>query len=194
MDVDLLNEKLDRAGLATAAILARVRFYNDADRIAPDFSATNYLPFYYHLGQQLRPSRMLFAGLGDGYTASAFLAGCTTLEGFTAFQAVTPAFYGNIGRQNVREYFKGRFEFIYGDDSKLDELLARKGWDLVVFAAGASIPQLQKTWENLETDALIAVDRLTADLHTSSLQEFADLHKRTPVLFKTRFGLGILQR
>ena len=80
MDWKLLQEKLDRAAVPSRILLSGTKMYDESSRAASAYSDPRHFPFYYYLGQQLQPKKVLQVGAYLGLPAVCFLQGCKTVE------------------------------------------------------------------------------------------------------------------
>lgn len=159
-----------------------------------------YLPFYYHLGSQLKSKNLIELGFGLGLTASALLQNCPTVEKYVGFQIVKDDFYYStrLGNSTLKEYFKGNVKIDLGDTKKFEELVNTDIWDLGLITQKIDERFLRlymdKIWKNLSSEALIVVDHLQESSRMQIFDDWCKSINRKPEIYETRYTLGIVTK
>lgn len=196
---DTLHEKLN-SHLTPKNLLPRVRFIDLSSQDTAAFNDSRYLPFYYHIGCVLTSKKIVEVGFGIGLVASSFLSGCKNTETYLGFQERTSEFYSpRIGRANVREIYKGNLDICVGSIEDFNSKVCSEQWHVGIISEKMDPIKmrgyLESIWKNLSYEGLLIVDYI--DMDEAVKQAFCDFCKnksRSPNLYNTRYGLGLVKR
>lgn len=197
----LLDQELNKPFIARA-LMDGYRLVNESDRKAPSYADPKFVPFYYHLGKHLKPKRVVEINLGLGLFSASFFKSCKDTVEFLALQEQGKEFYSaRMGRKNVQSNFKGEIHIHVGDvlDNEFTEIFLPKMWDLALISVETGFDKhmlyLDFVWPQISHDGVIVMDFLTK--HTPGREAFLAFckgHNKEPVLFETRYGVGIVQK
>jgi predicted O-methyltransferase YrrM len=197
----LLEEKLDK-NLSPRVFLDSMRVIDEESRKTAAYNDPRYIPFYYWLGEAVKPKSVIEIGFRLGLCSGNFFRGCKTAEKFFAFQEISTEYYSpRIGRRNVKDHFKGKFDIHVGflTDDRVDMILSVNVWDLAIINEEVGYDKhrsyLEVIWSKLNTDGLIIMDYVSR--HKPAKEAFLDFCKyvnREPVVVNTRYGIGIIRK
>ncbi len=186
----------------THHLLGRSRLIDEGSRETSEFTDPRYLPFYYHLGSVFPVENLMEIGFRLGLPSACLIQGCKNIKNYFGFREKQEEYYSQrLARGNIKDYFRGKFESYCGltTDSKFIDCLKEFKWDVVLIDEETSYDKhrayLDLVWSSLAWGGLLVVDYL--DKHEASrkaFREFCATHSREPVLFPTRYGVGIIQR
>lgn len=191
MDVVLLKEKLDRGQPPSSIILSGARLLNPGFRESPIYSDPTYYPFYYHLGSQLNGNPLRVAQIGHqfGLVGMAFMAGFHKDCRWEIFDETLE--FKNVINMNISKH--GSVEVCFNPMRTFCEERQR---DLTLLTRECSKEDyrqhLESLWNGLKLGGLLVADYITQTGNV--FHEFCRVKNREPVLFKTRYGVGIVER
>jgi hypothetical protein len=197
----ILESKLTKQLIPARILLDKFRIIEETSRRASAYTDPKYAPFYYYLGGLVSPKNVLDVGFKLGLLSGSFFQGCKTAENFLGFQEKTEEYYSpRLGRANIKSCFKGNFDFYYG--SLNDEVLLNKlriNWDLIFINEERDYDYyrecLDLVWNYLNVDGMVAMDYVLSDKHSKkAFADFCATKNRTPVIIKTRYGTGLVQK
>jgi hypothetical protein len=201
MDSSLLNEKLGSNLLSSSVLLGQAKMLDLSSRESPAFNDPRYFPFYYHLGSQVSPKVVCQIGCKLGLIGACFLQSCRSTEEWLAMDAMVdnvkpPA---SIITSNLSLFGKAKVNFMLLNDSML-KMDGVKGF---VFGMGLLTEKYspEKTqlyldflWKYLSSEGLLVVDYIQDDAVKGVFLDFCRVKNREPLLFDTRYGVGIVNR
>lgn len=201
--VSSVRSKLKAQTVPPRILLDRLRLVDEDSRKSSQYNDPNYLPFYYHISKFIQPSRMLQIGLGLGLQACCFLQGAKSVKSLLALQRPVKGFYSpRLALSNLRDVKNKDLvvEYYYGEI--LDEVFInrmRVGFDLVLVTEKSHGDQAQETleicWEHLKLDGCIIIDYVESNRDIGEVfRDFCKAKNRECVLFKTRYGTGMIQK
>lgn len=193
MDAEIVREQLELGLMSPQNLLAGTKLLEESSRNAGDYQDFNYLPFYYHLGKQLTPKFVFQIGSKLGLIGCCFLKGCKTVESWYVLDENKDA-PKNIIASNLRSYSPISKGIFAGED--IDFVLTKSGRiDLGLltenFGTERNLKYLNFLWKHLVPEGLLVVDYINSD---DVFHEFCRVNNREPVIFNTRYGVGIIQR
>jgi predicted O-methyltransferase YrrM len=206
MELRELEEKLSldlkRQLISPSVLLDGLRIIDDEDRKSSQYVDPLYVPFYYHLGKYLKPKSLLECGFGLAFLSTCFMKSCRTVEVMFALQERVDEFYSNrIAIKNIKTVFDGTFYYHYGQilDATCQEKLNANNWDLAFLNDklhyDKHMLQLDIVWDHLNDGGHIVADNIIAHTHAATaLMNFCKIKNIKPIIFKTRFGTGIIQK
>ena len=187
MDTSLINECLDKGLISPRVLLSGVKLLSEDSAQAPEFLDRRNLPFWFHLGKELQVGRAFQIGPRLGLVAACFLQSCPVAEWMCLggnHRFVT----SNIALKSTPT----RVEFY-----KQSETHA-KNYDFALLTESYDYDTAKKflefAWSGLNQEGLLAVDYIDNETQGKAFDEFCRVKNREPVKFKTRYGVGILER
>ena len=192
-----LQSDLDKKVVSSKILLNRFRLIQEADRQSGAYQDPNWLPFYYHLGKYIKGDSLMEIGFSLGLPSCCFMQRQQISRFLKKKKKVKDEkFYPNLGLANIRQ-FKVVPEFHLGELEEIEDQL-EKGWD--IFLVGEKISHdlmrnhLDILWNHLNSDGFMIVDYLSDKSTNEAFSAFCKISNREPVLFDTRYGIGIVQK
>ncbi len=140
-------------------------------------------------------------GLQLGLLSGCFLTGCQTVEHFLAFQKETDEFYSQrISRANIRDKYKGSFDFYYGKTTdEAWEVKFNLPWDVVFINDEADYDQhmsyLDMAWDKMDYGGRVVMDYISShEPSKDAFFNFCKVNGREPITMDTRYGTGIFEK
>ncbi len=197
IEKDLVKKLID-----SRILLDRFRVIDESSRKTSAYTDPYYIPFYYHLGKYVFPKKMFEIGFRLGLFSGSFLTSCKTVEKFVAFQQHQEnIFYSpKLGCGNIKKTYTNDFNYHVGEifDKPFEKMLEGK-WDFVIINEELNYEKhrtyFEFVWERMELDGIIIVDYV--NFHgpvKTAFQDFCKIVNREPVICKTRYGTGLIQR
>lgn len=195
-----LNDLLDRQPVSSKILLNNFRLIDENSRLSASYADPRYLPFYYYLGKFIHPISMIEVGFGLGLASGCFFKSCKSVNNFFSFQEKTEEFYSpKFGIKNIKNNYKNKFSLHIGkmyDDEFIENT---KNYDFVIInermGYDHSMSCLEICWKNLEFDGYLVMDSVSAyQPSKESFDNFCKSVSREPVVFKTRYGTGIVRK
>lgn len=199
-----LNEELDSALISSRVLLSRFRLIDENSRRAGAYQDPRYAPFFYHLGKHIQPKRVVEIGVRLGLLSGSFFQSCKSAQEYVGFQQKGEEFYSpRLAKANLKDVFKGDV-FIYVGD--LDEAWVKNlhpiptvsANDLAIVNDSVGHDDLRNhldhIWNSMKLDGLIVVDGIGEKSTKDAFTAFCKLKNRTPIIFKTRYGTGIVKK
>ncbi len=200
--VQKINERLESGLLPAHILMSRMRLSNESMRHSIEYTDPTHLPFYYHLGKDLAPEKLLEFGFGEGILSGCLLLSCKTVKEFLAFQSAKGQEYSaRLGRANVKDCYDQAFDIHVGsvDDVEFLERLQAKRWDVILMheslAYNDCMSRLRLAWANISADGLIIMDRINYDKSTGqAYYDFCKVSNRNPVTCNSKYGVGLIYK
>lgn len=197
-----LNEDLKKQLVGSKVLLQSFRLIDEASRKTAAYADPRFAPFYYHLGKYIEPTKVLCVGFRLGLLPGCFLKSCESVENILAVERVKKEYYSpRLGTKNIRQRFKGDFRFLMSEfhDPSNQYPFDSDKWDLVIvdeeFDYDVGRIVFDKIWDNLADDGIIVVEYLEGtNPNGDAFRDFAKIHNREPVEFKTRYRTGIVEK
>lgn len=198
----ILKSKIDKAAIPSHVLLDKFRVIDEYSRRTAAYTDPRYAPFYYYLGNLIEPKTFAEFGLRLGLLSGSLFKSCKTVKTFFAFQPKIDGFYSSrIPLSNIRAVYKNEVWFHYGSptDSEFIEVLGRVKWDLVTINDEGSYDSHRQyfdvAWDNLATNGFIVSDYAISHRPAKDAYiDFCKMKNREPILLKTRYGTGIIQK
>jgi hypothetical protein len=206
MDAKLLREQLESRLISPQNLLAGTKLLDESSRTTGDYNDFNYFPFYYHLGKQLTPKVVYQIGAKLGLVGACFLRSCKTVEQWLAMDQ-DRYLAARIIESNLKLHTKysenatpgGPIGYMGLNDSMLDKTTSCTfdfpGFDLGLltenFGPERYLKHLNFLWRYLTPEGLLVADYINSD---DVFHEFCRVKNREPMIFNTRYGVGIIQR
>jgi len=193
--MDIQSLQLDLK-ISARALLASFRFLTEESRLTGAYQDPLYFPFYYYLGQKVDAKNLIEWNFNLGLYGGCFLKGNDTVENMFSFHEKTEEFYSSrIGISNIKNHYHKNFEICEGTIDEAQERLAQDSWDVAIVNGEVSrkeqISRLEILWEHIKLDGLIVVDYISSNC---GFEDFCHIKNRVPVIFDTRYGIGIIQK
>lgn len=198
-----IEEQLDKQLISSRVLLNNFKLIEESSRLSSSYQDPFYLPFYYYLGKAIQPKSLLEIGVKIGLTSGCFLKGCQTVERFIGFQKKTKDYfserlaYSNI--YDVTKKTKPKLDFYHG--SILDEQFSSKVGlvDLILINDKIPYEEMRQTldiaWTFLNVNGYLVVDYIDSDNAVrDAFSSFCKVSNREPTIFKTRYGVGLVQK
>lgn len=194
MSWEQLEQKLQNSPLTSRILLSKARLLDERGWNTGEMNDPKNLPFYYHLGGFIQPKKVLEYGFGLGLTAACLTQNCPSIEKYVGLQLLNGDEYYSfrLGKATLKEYYLKEVFLKSGNLEKLKEIIQSDVWDLVILSTILPNHDYEKFWENLCIDGLIVIDHLFEQ--TAQFTTFCEARNRKPVLFETRYGVGIIKK
>jgi hypothetical protein len=183
--------------ISTDVLLPQVKLPNNSSKQSPAFSDPNYLPFYFRLGMESNPQVVCQIGCNLGLVGACFIKGCKTVREWISFDGK------NQNSRFVESNLKlaGCPKITIKDldfSTKNFDTNVEKVADMAFLSESFDIKKteisLDLLWNCLKPDGFLVVDYIHDTQIFASFQRFCQIKNREPVLFKTRYGIGIVIR
>lgn len=200
MDRELLQRNLDDGHITSEILLSGTKLYSESSRDSILYKDNRYLPFYYHLGKQLQPKEVVQIGPVLGLVGACFLRSCQTVEHWLAIGngekhcgaiikdnlVLHTKYQGTWGHINYMGLIPEMLEPQIESDIKYD-----LGFLTESFDEGRYRKYLDFLWTHLASEGLLVADYISSN---SVFHDFCRVKNREPMIFDTRYGVGIVQR
>ena len=198
----ILDSKLAKSLIPARILLDKFRVIEESSRKTAPYTDPAYAPFYYYLGTLIEAKSVAEIGTRLALLSGCFLKGCKTVKTFLGFQEKTEEYYSlRLARANIKSVFKGRFDFYLGEitDDAFVDYFAKRNWDTVIINEEMTYDRhrdyLDMIWQHMAGDGLIVMDYISSHEHAKKAYfDFCKTQNREPITFKTRYGVGIVQR
>lgn len=200
MDIQILQlelqKDLEKQTISSKALLGTFRLLTDKSRLTGAYQDPLYFPLYYHLGKRIDAKNLIEWNFNLGLYGGCFLKGNNTVENIFAFHEKTDEFYSSrMGVSNIKNHYHKKFEICEGTIEEAQEGLSKDSWDIAIVNGEVSykkqISRLNVLWEHLKLDGLIVVDYIYSN---HGFEYFCHTRNRVPIIFNTRYGIGIIQK
>jgi hypothetical protein len=195
--LDIVANKFENRDIATDVILPNIKLLDTSSRQSPAFNDPRYLPFYYRLGCEIKPKKVLQFGSKIGLVSAAFLKGCKTVdEWFFIDENKT---YLNIIESNLKLNGCNKIEFRFLDKNPIEneekfELYADIALIAEEYDSKRLMTYMNFAWNSLKLDGLLVVDYIQKIDSHDAFMSFCEIKNRIPVFFKTRYKVGVLTK
>lgn len=152
---------------------------------SPHFSATNYLPFFYILGQEISKTGTVFCLDPDyGLELAAFLRGCKAEKVVATGKA-----HFSYPLKNVSAV---------GSSLEMSKTMPEGKFNVALILGKREWPEsrdvLLDIWDRMADNSLIIVDYIQAEPVGRGWADLSAVTNRTGVVFPTRYGTGVMMR
>ncbi len=196
-----LSNKIRNQLISSRVLLDKLRLFDENSRKSSQYQDPNYLPFYFYLSKCVSANSILQIGLNLGLEICCFLQGNKNVSSFFGFQTQTEQFYSErLAFSNIKDINKKiNLDYYYG--RIYDEEFNKKAnnFDLILISENSNFDKIKDCflicWEKLNSNGFLVVDYLNYD--KKNYKNFIDFCKsvnRKESVFKTRYGVGIVQR
>lgn len=198
-----INKKLNKQLMSPRILLDRLRLIDEDSRKSSQYQDPNYLPFYYYLSRFINPKSILNVGFYLGLPCCCFLQGSDSAEKMLGFQRVNKLFYSpRLALSNIKDIKRKKIEidFYYGNmvDLEFQNKLTQK-FDLIMLTEDMTNDQINEcldiSWECLNLDGFLVCDYINSNKFIKKIfSSFVKTKNRDAFYFKTRYGVGIIQK
>lgn len=196
-----LDNELSLQKICGKVILDRFCLIDESSRKSPAYIDPNYSGFYYHLGKFLKPSSMMEIGFDLGLLSGSFLTSCKTVNKFFGLRESTNEYVSmRLGKQNIKKAMKGERDFYIGSVyDKQIELFLLGGYDLILITEQKSydkhLEYFDFAWSNLSENGVVVIEYLDGNISAKkAFMAFCKSKSREALVFKTRYGTGLVQK
>ena len=188
---DLVENKFNDRDISTEVILPNIKLLTSSSKESPEFLDPKYFPFYYRLGCEIQPKKIIQIGSKLGLIASSFLKGCKSVEEWHFFDDTKPAI--NIIKSNLTIngcsncFFKYPINLEYNNNIFFDLAFLSQSYD-----SNNELSYMKFLWNALKSGGVLVVDYLFDKNVSECFNDFCLIKNRTPKIIKTRYGVGII--
>ena len=191
-----LQEDLKKQTISSSVLLGNFRLLSDKPRLTGAYQDPLYFPLYYHLGKRVGAKSLIGWNFNLGLYSGCFLKGNNTVENMFVFHENTEKFYSSrMGVSNIKNNYRKKFDICEGTIEEAQEGLSKDSWDIAIVNGEVSsedqIARLDILWEHIKLDGLIVVDYIGSNC---GFDDFCHIKNRVPIIFNTRYGIGIIQK
>lgn len=195
--LNCVAEKFETKSISTDVILPHVKVNSATSKESPEFNDPRYLPFYYRLGYEIQPEFSVQIGSKLGLVGASFLRSCKSIKEWHIYEKNNPNH--RIVESNLKLYGCPKIVFQNVEDyDKLDLEKTRLSANIAFLSESfdykTSDIYLDFLWNCLKPEGLLIVDYIENKTTSESFYKFCVVKNRKPILFKTRYGVGILTR
>lgn len=207
MDADLIRKQLNDCLITSERLLAGTKLVDESSRDSADYLDPNHFPFYYHLGKQLTPKKVFQIGARLGLVGCCFLSSCKTVEEWMAMDHGRDL-TSRIIAANLKLHTKYKDDIMPGPfqcmgllwHTELEKDSKRtipndQSYDLCFlsdhYEPEKQLVYLKFLWNLLNPEGLLVADYINSD---DVFHEFCRVSNREPVIFNTRYGIGIIKK
>ena len=188
MNTQLIREDLEKGLIGPRILLSGVRLMDETSRDSSEYTDRQNYPFWYHLGKQMGLKKRAFqVGPGLGLVPYCLLQ-CSPVSEWTCFGGNEAFVTKNIKQRSphTRVSFHKQLE-VRPPDYDLALLTQEYDYD-------NAKKFLEFLWIGLESGGLLAVDYIDNDAQGEAFRDFCRVKNRESVNFKTRYGVGLIER
>ena len=204
MDYAKLQEDLDKALIGPHQLLSGTKVLAESSRESPEYQDRRNLPFWFHLGKQVSVSEVLQIGAMIGLPAACFLQSCKSVSNWGVVQSFTQNVRedgtNNVMSSNIKLH-SPEIEVAYHPRRFVMQgkgAIGSCGLAILTEECGSSryspTDFLTLLWDCLKPEGLLVCDYINSNAQGEAFREFAGVKNREPVIFKTRYGVGIIER
>jgi hypothetical protein len=166
-----IKNKLLKKFLGSNKLTSNYKFIDELSKKSIKYNDDFYIPFFYYLGQYIKPKRFLEIGLNLAIYSGCFLKSCKTVEYFLGFQQKNDKYFNfNIPKSNLKINYKNNLEFYHGDffDYDFQELINKKKFELIIINQEYSYDKFFEICETIYSN----------NLEKEGLMIFSDISKK----------------
>jgi predicted O-methyltransferase YrrM len=194
---------LNNNRLSGKVLLDNLRVIDESSRKTGAYTDSKYAPFYYQLGKVLNPTSMIEVGVSLGLLSTCFFKSCKTVKRFIGFQEKTNEYYSpRLALSNIKDFCRAKEIEIYVGkitDNEFTQKISPNSLDLVILNVEVGFDKqlayLDFLWSYMSDRGIIVSEYI--ERHTPAKEAFfafCESKNRTPAVFKTRFGSGLVQK
>lgn len=191
-----LRKDLEKGLIRSKTLLNSFLFLSPLTTKTAAFCDPKYIPFYYHLGKYINPKSFLEIGITLGFFSGSFFQSNKSVEHFMGFQTPEEPICKRFLVKNIRSVYKNRFDLVINNYSCKD--IVDYNWDLVLldkdmnYDIGRTL--LDRVWDKINPEGYLVFERLLEKKRYKIFSDFCKIHQKDPLIFKTRYLVGIVQR
>lgn len=185
-------ESFTKKNISTDVILSNVKLLDSSSKNSPAYNDPKYFPFFYRLGCEVNPKKVIQIGSKLGLVGSSFLKGCKNVEEWHVFDDENC--YKNIIDSNLRLSGCSKIFFESTDLFNESFLFAELGLLTEKYDLKKMNFCLEFLWKNLKSECYLVVDYVEDPEIKENFYNFCFIKNRKPVLFNTRYGVGIIKK
>lgn len=196
-----LNKKLSIQLVSSRILLDKLRLFDENSRKTSQYQDPSYLPFYFYLSKFINPNSILQIGINLGLEICCFLQGNKKVNKYFGFQNSSEEYYSErLALSNIKDISKKiEIQYYYGKIYDKKFLEKNDKFDLVFINEKSNFDQIKDCfsvcWDKLNLNGFLVVDYLNYDKKINkNFIDFCKSKNRKESLFKTRYGVGIIQR
>ena len=186
MDITEVQQKLATGAMSSRVLLSRTKVFDESVRSCSIYADNRHFPFYYYLGQQIKPEKVMQVGPYLGLPAACFLQGCRSVKEWLCVGERT-----RITESNIQLHCKGWVVMVDWDSSFFEPYKSDIAFLSQQFPKEDAMGHMEFLWDHLEPEGLLVVDYITV---SSAFTDFCRVKNRDPIIFQTRHSVGIVQR
>ena len=194
-----VNKRLRKCAINPRHTLSQFKVPNEDYRQSPEYTDPVHYPTYYHLGNLLKPGRLLDVGLESGLESGAFIQGSGPVQTYFAFRESNPDYYWShrLPCCNVVNQLRAKFHFWHGqmEDPEFLKQFLRYKWDCILIphprSAATARRYMDLMWEQLPLEGAMVIDHLRGEVEPAYL-EFCAVKNREPAVIRSRYGMGLI--
>jgi hypothetical protein len=195
--LEKVRNEFQNRSISTDVLLPNVKVVNLTSKDSPAFNDPKYLPFYYRLGCQVKVSNAIQIGSKLGLVGASFTKGCKSLEEWIVVE--NKSLNHRFVESNLKLCGCKKVVFFDFDSANnISPVKIDKKADIAFLSECFDSKQtdiyLDFLWNILKSDSFLVVDYLEDTQVSESFQKFCVIKNREPTLFKTRYGIGVLQK
>jgi hypothetical protein len=167
----------------TSVLLGYTRLYDKSDRFRSPYNDPRHFPFYYYLGQGVKPRTVIQVGAYLGLPGHCFLKSCKTVK-----EWVVVGQNNTFITRNLRLYCATAMCVRWNSN-----IFDGRKYDMAFLSQPVEeyFDRLLFLWDHLGGEGLLVADYIST---TSAFHEFCRVKNRKPMFFDTRYGVGIVRK
>lgn len=165
-----IKNKLNKNLLNSKNLTSNFKFLDNNSKKTIMYNDNFYIPFFYYLGNLIKPKSLFELGLNLSIQSSCFLKSCKTVDYFLGFQQKNEEYYNiNIPRSNLNMNYNKDYNFYYGNffDEGFQKYLNKK-FDLIFINQEYNFDKLFEISESLYLN----------NLNKEGMMVFCDISKK----------------
>lgn len=183
-----LQEDLDKALIGPQQLLSGTKVLTESSRESPEYLDRRNFPLWFHLGKQLLGiNRVMQVGPKLGLVAACFLRSCPVAQWMMIGDS------HRMTTSNIRLHSPQTEMYFYLRHENLS-LSFELGLLTEEYDMDSVKKYLNFLWDNLEPEGLLVVDYINSGAQGEAFHDFAGVKNRESVTFKTRYGVGIIEK
>lgn len=186
MDTTAIQQKIATGTMSSRILLSHTKVFDESVRFSSIYADNRHFPFYYYLGQQINPEKVMQIGPYLGLPAACFLQGGRSVKEWMCVGERS-----KITESNIRLHCKGWAVLVDWESVLCESYKADVAFLSQQFSKEQSIEHMGFLWDHLKSEGLLVVDYITT---SNAFAEFCRVKNRTPIIFQTRHSIGIIQR
>lgn len=186
MDIAAIKQKLLNGAMSSRILLSRTKVFDELARSCSIYADNRHFPFYYYLGQQVKPKKVMQVGPYLGLPAACFLQSARSVKEWLCVGERT-----RITESNIQLHCKGWVVMVEWSSSFYESYKSDIAFLSQQFTKEETMVHMEFLWDHLEPEGLLVVDYITV---SNAFVEFCRVKNRTPTIFQTRHSIGIVQK